>query len=99
MTPFAIRVVLSIVAVLSGSLQDRPGGFRTIGPGGGGAMFHPTISAHDPSTVLVHCDMTGAYLPQGICFERALGKKGTRCNAPHALPPDQLRGHDQLLRR
>ena len=62
MTPFAIRVVLSLLAVLSGSLQDRPGGFRTIGPGGGGAMFHPTISPHDPSTVLVHCDMTGAYI-------------------------------------
>ena len=33
-----------------------------IGPGGGGAQFIPTISPHDPSTVLVRCDMTGAYL-------------------------------------
>ena len=33
-----------------------------IGPGGGGAMFHPTISPHDPNVVLVGCDMTGAYL-------------------------------------
>lgn len=25
-------------------------------------MFHPTISPHDPNTVLVACDMTGAYI-------------------------------------
>ena len=33
-----------------------------IGPGGGGAMFNPTISPHDPNTVLVSCDMTGSYI-------------------------------------
>ncbi|MBV9574422.1 MAG: hypothetical protein JOY93_10235, partial [Acidobacteriales bacterium] len=41
---------------------SRPGGFRVLGPGGGGAMFNPTISPHDPNTVLVSCDMTGAYV-------------------------------------
>jgi len=40
----------------------RPGNFEVIGPGGGGAMFHPTISPHDLNTVLVSCDMTGAYI-------------------------------------
>ena len=40
----------------------RPGGFTPFGPGGGGAMFNPTISPHDPHTVLVSCDMTGAYI-------------------------------------
>src|ERR1035438_1410309 len=40
----------------------RPGDFRVIGPGGGGAMFNPTISPHDSQTVLVSCDMTGAYI-------------------------------------
>ena len=25
-------------------------------------MFHPTVSPHDPDTVLVNCDMTGAYI-------------------------------------
>lgn len=25
-------------------------------------MFHPTISPHDPNTVLVSCDMTGSYI-------------------------------------
>jgi photosystem II stability/assembly factor-like uncharacterized protein len=41
---------------------ERPGGFRIIGPGGGGAMFHPTISPHDANTVLIACDMTGSYI-------------------------------------
>ena len=36
--------------------------WRIIGPGGGGAQFIPTISPHDPRTVLTACDMTGAYL-------------------------------------
>ncbi len=33
-----------------------------IGPGGGGGQFYPTISPHDPSRVLVRCDMTGSFL-------------------------------------
>ncbi len=33
-----------------------------VGIGGGGAMFLPTVSPHDPDTVVVTCDMTGCYL-------------------------------------
>ncbi|MFB3829601.1 MAG: WD40/YVTN/BNR-like repeat-containing protein [Bryobacteraceae bacterium] len=36
--------------------------WRILGPGGGGAQFLPTISPHDTRTVLVRCDMTGAYV-------------------------------------
>jgi photosystem II stability/assembly factor-like uncharacterized protein len=36
--------------------------FTVVGPGGGGAMYHATISPHNPSEVLVACDMTGAYI-------------------------------------
>ena len=57
--------VLSVILValsLSNAFAERPGGFRIIGPGGGGAMFNPTISPHDPNTVLISCDMTGAYI-------------------------------------
>lgn len=32
------------------------------GPGGGGSMFNPTISPHDPNTVLVSSDMTGSFI-------------------------------------
>ena len=52
-----------LVAVcLSSFAVERPGDFRVIGPGGGGAMFHPTISPHGKNTVLIACDMTGAYI-------------------------------------
>src|SRR5579863_7172519 len=51
-----------VVVCLASAFADRPGGFRVIGPGGGGAMFNPTISPHDPNTVLVSCDMTGSYI-------------------------------------
>lgn len=40
----------------------RPGDFQVVGPGGGGAMFNPTISPHDANEVLVSCDMTGSYI-------------------------------------
>ncbi len=54
---------LIIVSLWAGSaLASRPGDFRVIGPGGGGAMFHPAVSPHDENTVLVSCDMTGAYI-------------------------------------
>ncbi len=48
--------------MLTASGDSRPGDFRIIGPGGGGAMFHPSISPHDPNTVVVSCDMTGSYI-------------------------------------
>src|SRR3954454_21508894 len=54
------RLVFMLVA--SGLFAERPGGFTVIGPGGGGAMYLPTISPHDPATAFVSCDMTGEYL-------------------------------------
>ena len=54
-------VCFPIVSLLSAASprQDR---WEIIGPGGGGALFFPTISPHDPSRVLVRCDMTGSYI-------------------------------------
>jgi photosystem II stability/assembly factor-like uncharacterized protein len=51
-----------LLILCSASFAARPGDFRVIGPGGGGAQYNPTISPHDPNTVLVSCDMTGAYI-------------------------------------
>jgi len=53
---------IAVVVSLASALAERPGGFHVIGPGGGGAMFNPTISPHDPNTVLISCDMTGSYI-------------------------------------
>lgn len=58
---FLAQLILAALALTS-SDGNRPGDFIIVGPGGGGAMFHPTISPHDAETVLVSCDMTGAYI-------------------------------------
>jgi photosystem II stability/assembly factor-like uncharacterized protein len=58
---FLLRVALTVLILADGG-DSRPGDFKIIGPGGGGAMFHPTISPHDPNTVLVSSDMTGSYI-------------------------------------
>ena len=36
--------------------------WQVIGPGGGGGIFLPTISPFDPNIMMVHCDMTAAYI-------------------------------------
>jgi photosystem II stability/assembly factor-like uncharacterized protein len=51
-----------LVLLAAGVVAERPGGFTVIGPGGGGAMYLPTISPLDPASVFVSCDMTGEYL-------------------------------------
>lgn len=54
--------VVLFVSLVGTCFAVRPGDFKVLGPGGGGAMFNPTISPHDPDTVLVSCDMTGSYI-------------------------------------
>ena len=56
------RIALLLALLSAGSVAWAPDGWRRIGPGGGGAQFIPTISPHDPGTVLVRCDMTGGYV-------------------------------------
>jgi photosystem II stability/assembly factor-like uncharacterized protein len=58
----AILTTVLITLFLTCVEAERPGDFRVIGPGGGGAMFNPTISPHDSNTVLISCDMTGSYI-------------------------------------
>ncbi|PYT81744.1 MAG: hypothetical protein DMG40_08515 [Acidobacteria bacterium] len=62
--PFLLQILLMVSLLAANGHGDapRPGNFKVIGPGGGGAMFHPTVSPHDLNTVLVACDMTGAYI-------------------------------------
>ena len=33
-----------------------------MGPGGGGAMFNPTVNPSDPDNIFVSCDMTGSFV-------------------------------------
>lgn len=57
----APRLVFLFVFI-GAAFAARPGDFTVVGPGGGGAMFNPTVSPHDPNTVLISCDMTGSYI-------------------------------------
>ena len=50
--------------VKSPAAPPRNDRWRVIGPGGGGAMFRPTVSPHDENLVIVACDMSGAYLSE-----------------------------------
>jgi photosystem II stability/assembly factor-like uncharacterized protein len=61
MAKISHQVILFASLVVT-AFAVRPGDFKVLGPGGGGAMFNPTISPHDPNTVLVSCDMTGSYI-------------------------------------
>lgn len=56
-------LMLALPALLGagGPRLDR---WEVIGPGGGGALFFPTISPHDPARVMIRCDMTGTYLTE-----------------------------------
>src|SRR3954447_14780795 len=58
----ALLLLVFVTFAPAKGLSDRPGDFRIIGPGGGGAMFNPTISPHNANTVLISCDMTGSYI-------------------------------------
>jgi len=59
---FSKAITVACLLFLATAWAERPGNFRIIGPGGGGAMFNPTISPHDVNTVLISCDMTGSYI-------------------------------------
>ncbi|HTU47259.1 MAG TPA: hypothetical protein VMF91_19505 [Bryobacteraceae bacterium] len=60
--PAVTVIAIGAAGWLLGAHRERPGRFEVLGPGGGGAMFNPTISPHDSNTVLVSCDMTGSYI-------------------------------------
>ncbi len=57
-----VALVFVLLAAGTGAQDGAKAKWTIIGPGGGGSMFFPTVSPHDPSVVLIACDMTGAYI-------------------------------------
>ena len=53
-------LVLS-VAALCACIQCRAAEFEPVGLGGGGGLFSPAASPHDPNLMFVACDMGGLY--------------------------------------
>ena len=45
-------------------LPQRLDAWRIIGPGGGGAFYHPTISPFDPNLVFATTDMSGCFVSE-----------------------------------
>lgn len=50
------------VSVSGNNPNGRNDDWGFVGYGGGGAMFYPAVSPHDPDFALVACDMTGSYV-------------------------------------
>jgi photosystem II stability/assembly factor-like uncharacterized protein len=60
------------------ALGTQAAQWTVIGPGGGGTLYLPTISPHDPNVVLTHCDMTGSYITHdGGASWRMFNLRGT----------------------
>lgn len=59
-----MRLPVALLSVALTASAHRAGAWRILGPGGGGAQFHPSVSPHDPKLVFVACDMTGSYVSQ-----------------------------------
>jgi hypothetical protein len=78
-----LTLVLAAALVLT-AFAPREDAWRGIGPGGGGALFHPTVSPHDPRTALIACDLTGSYITIDAGGRRVLSLRPNR-------PPCDLR--------
>jgi len=59
--PLAVLSVLFVLSVPSvgGGAAEQP--WQVTGIGGGGGMFTPAASPHDPDLMLMSCDMSGSY--------------------------------------
>ncbi|MGD0091091.1 MAG: hypothetical protein ABSE73_14330 [Planctomycetota bacterium] len=60
-TIFAFCLATCLSCTLSVLAADFTAVFENIGLGGGGAMFAPSSSPHDPNLMFVNCDMSGLY--------------------------------------
>lgn len=49
------------VMISDGELEARMAKWESVGLSGGGGMFTPAISPHDPNLILVNCDMSCAF--------------------------------------
>jgi len=54
--------VILFVPLVAMSPTPKQSAWEVIGPGGGGALFEPTVDPNNPNRILVACDMTGSYL-------------------------------------
>ncbi|MBS1910564.1 MAG: hypothetical protein JST22_01135 [Bacteroidetes bacterium] len=56
--PLRIMTAICLFCIGAAALQAQPAQWQPVGPGGGGALFMPSISPHNASEVYVACDMS-----------------------------------------
>ena len=59
---FLLGILLILTPLAGFATGANSDSWKIVGPGGGGTTIGPTISPHDPSLVVEHCDMTGGYV-------------------------------------
>jgi hypothetical protein len=97
------RIALFLVTALAGSLlafclgtQAQPSVWVPRGPGGGGALFAPTFSPHQPAEAFVSCDMGGLYhtgdlgASWSLLDFRQIRGSGQGCQVQFTSDPDIL---------
>lgn len=58
---WAFAAASAAALALTVGLPAAGGEYRVLGIGGGGGMFTPAASPHDPGLMLLSCDMSGSY--------------------------------------
>ena len=58
----ALALTINIRRGRTSSYDPSQYTWSTVGFGGGGGLFRPTIDPHDPTHALIACDMTGGYV-------------------------------------
>jgi len=58
----SFAALISLFLLIGSLPPEKNTHWQLIGPGGGGALFQPTVNPQDPNRVLVACDMTGSYI-------------------------------------
>ena len=87
------RATLVLAAALAlTAFATREDSWRIIGPGGGGALFHPTVSPHDPRTALVASDMTGNYITTDAGGRWRRVSRSRRASLAEWAPSFRVRG-------
>src|SRR2546428_13944798 len=56
------KLIFALLMLLTALLQASPPSlWISRGPGGGGALFSPSFSPHNPNELYVACDLAGLY--------------------------------------
>ncbi len=57
----ALAVLFALLTLCTSIRADQPATWISRGPGGGGALFAPSFSPHNPSELYIACDLGGFY--------------------------------------